>query len=127
MATFNFPYHKCRTEYPQTSNPVQFGNSYTFASKPAGPPQRTFVLSFKAMRWYMNGSSVDVATNPTRNMGALDAFYQDHEMYKAFVYPHPVYGNLNVRFAEPFKQPDTTEGGTGESEPFELKLIEDRS
>lgn len=125
--TFNFPYHKTRTEYPATSNAIQFGQSYTFATKPVGPPQRTFILSFKGMKWYMNGSSIDLSTNPTRNMGAIDAFYQAHELYSVFIYPHPIYGNVNVRFAEPLKHPDVEEGGTGVTNGFEIKLIEDRS
>lgn len=128
METFNFPYHKTRTEYPVNSTPIQFGQSYSFASKPAGPPQRTFILNFKAMKWYINSNgTIDVTTNPTFNMGALDAFYAAHQLWDTFVYPHPIYGNLNVRFADPLKHPEVEEGGTGVTQSFEIKLIEDRS
>jgi len=126
METFNFPFHTERTEYPEDSKPIRFGGSYTFSTKPNGPPQRSFVLTFPGMIWYFNSNgTVDTTTNPSLNMGRLDAFYRTHRMFNTFTYPHPVYGNLTVRFETAFKHPERMKGGTGATDQFEIRLIED--
>lgn len=58
------------------------------------------------------------------NMAALEAFYNEHKLYKPFIYPHPVYGNIEARFMDPLKIPEGIVGGNGALEDFNLTLIE---
>jgi hypothetical protein len=126
MDTFNFPYHTVRTQYPQRDK-MQFGNSYEFAPKPNAPMQRTFILSFTAMVLYPVPGSPDVVSatvNATKNMRALEVFYEAHETWDPFTYPHPVLGNVVVKFAQPLASPKPIEGGMGATEGFEIQLKE---
>ena len=125
MDTFNVPFHKTRTVYPDSSPGIQLGKGYSFAAKPSGPDQRKFVLTFKSMVYYVaSNGTLDIATNTPLNYGTLDKFYQDHRTYQPFIYPHPAFGNITVRFAQPLQGPDAMEGGSGATEQFEVNLIE---
>lgn len=50
--TFNFPYHKVRTEYPESGTRVQLGGNYIFTAPPNGPDLRRFTLSYETMFYY---------------------------------------------------------------------------
>ena len=124
MATFNFPMHRVSTEYPESSNTLKFGGGYQFATKPNAPDQMIFKLSFDGMWYFLNSSNVlDAAVNPTRNMRALEIFYETHRMYEIFVYPHPTRGNQNVRFNKPLIVPEGVINGYGLVQPFGLEFI----
>lgn len=69
-------------------------------------------------------SSLDLVKNAAYNMGALEAFYNRHKLHKPFIYPHPVYGNIEVRFMDPLKIPEGIVGGNGALEDFTITLIE---
>lgn len=123
MAVFNFPYHYLDVEYPESSVQVSYGRGYQFASAPRGPDQVTYILNFDTMVFFESPPGVlDLVTRPTLNMGVLEAFYNTHKLYLPFEYPHPVLGNLDVRFAEPLKY-RIKKGGRGATEPFSLKII----
>jgi len=125
METFNFPFHRMRVEYPPTAPNIQLGRSYVFASRPLGPFQRKFILSFESMVIYQNvDKTADLATQPLINFMLLDKFYRDHGTHEVFIYPHELEGNMEVRFADPFKWPDGHVGGNGSVKPFEINLIE---
>ncbi|KGM36127.1 hypothetical protein [Inquilinus limosus] len=126
METFNFPRHKFRTQYPESSFRVQFGNSYTFVSKPSAPDQRLFILTFQLVKYYVNGAGQADASivGEATNAAALDGFYARHRLYEKFIYPHPVYGNVVVRFQKPLEIPDGIEGGDGAIENLEVQLLE---
>lgn len=144
MQTFNFPYHKFRTEYPESGNRVQLGGNYIFTAPPNGPDLRRFTLSFETMKYYVVGrdeagirldfannryisktlGEIDVFKNREINMGALEAFYNAHKLHRSFLYPHPIYGNLEVKFMRPLKIPNGITGGDGALESFEVDLIE---
>ncbi len=125
MATFNFPFHKVRTQYPNAGDSVQFGNSYEFTSGPRAPQQRTFILNFAAMKYYhdANGNVVN-NVNTTTNYKTFQEFYETHGTWTSFTYPHPIHGNLTVRFAAPLTDPEGIEGGMGVTKPFEIQLKE---
>lgn len=124
MQTFTFGPHTVRHDYPEGDS-VRFGKGYVFAAEPQLPLRRTFFLKFETMRWYQNASGVYVTTtNPSENVYALDAFYRDHTQFKRFIYAHPVYGNLTVRFSSPFRMPAGKQGGSGWTEAFELQITE---
>lgn len=144
MQTFDFPYHKFRTEYPESGNRVQLGGNYIFTAPPNGPDLRRFTLSFETMKYYVVGrdeagikldfannryisktlGEIDIFKNREINMGALEAFYNAHKLHKSFLYPHPVYGNIEVKFMSPLKIPNGIAGGGGALESFEIDLIE---
>lgn len=125
MATFIWMNHTFTTEYPESGFKLQFGNSYTYAEGPTSPDQRIFTLSFPMLKYYTDsGGVVDATINPTLNMLALENFYLEHKMWKTFVYPHPVRGNLNVRFNKPLKVPAGIPDGGGAVGAFSIELIE---
>jgi hypothetical protein len=125
--TFNFPYHKVRTEYPESTTNIQFGKNWVFPIKPNAPDQRTFVLTMRGMQYFLNG--VDPLPDPTivpeRNAKALSNFYETHQQWDTFIYPHPVYGNITCRFKNPLRLPEGIDGGTGLLPEFEIVLIEE--
>jgi len=125
MQTFNFPYHTQSTEYPESGTRVQLGGGYIFTSPPNGPDLRRFTLSFPTMRYYLNGGgAVDLTQNTKINMAVLEKFYNDHKLHKTFIYPHPVYGNTEVKFYSPLKIPEGIVGGDGALKDFTVELIE---
>lgn len=144
MQTFDFPYHKFRTEYPESGNRVQLGGNYVFTAPPNGPDLRRITLSFETMKYFVvdkdkAGIKLDFANNKYSNwklgeidttkdkyinMGALEAFYNEHKLHKSFLYPHPVYGNIEVKFMSPLKIPNGITNGGGALESFEIDLIE---
>lgn len=127
METFNFPYHRVSTDYPESSTRIQFGKGWEFASAPDAPDQRIFKLSFRGFKYYVNPSTgeIDTTTNANvNNLAALEAFYQAHRQHGKFIYPHPVYGNVVVRFRTPLRIPEGRPGGNGVVEDFTIELIE---
>lgn len=125
MSTFTWPNHTVATEYPESGFKVQFGNSYEYTEGPTAPDQRVFTLNFPLLKYYLNPSNVvDATIQPTLNMLALENFYNEHKMWKVFVYPHPVYGNVNVKFHKPLKIPPGIPDGGGATGSFSLEFIE---
>lgn len=125
MQTFNFPYHVQNTEYPESGTRVQLGNGYIFTSPPNGPDLRRFTLKFETMKYYTDSSGVvDATQHPEINMLALENFYKFHKLHRSFIYPHPVYGNTEVKFYSPLKIPEGIVGGNGALKDFSVELIE---
>lgn len=129
MATFDFPYHNTpETIWPESSTRVQFGNSYVFTAPPSAPDQRIFRLFFPALKYYTDsGGAVDATIEPQLNLQALINFYEEHHLWKPFTYPHPVFGNVEVRFNKPLQVPQGKAGGGGVVEGISLEFIEDIS
>lgn len=125
MSTFTWMNHTFTTEYPESGFRLQFGNSYLYTEGPTAPDQRVFTLSFPLLKYFLNsGGAIDATIQPTLNMKALENFYLEHKMWKTFVYPHPVHGNLNVKFNKPLKVPAGIPDGGGAVGAFSLELIE---
>lgn len=125
METFDFPYHVFSTDYPESSLRVQFGKSWEFTAEPDAPDQRIFKLDFEGMEYFTDaGGAVSASIAPQRNMLALEQFYQRHRQWKSFIYPHPVYGNVVVKFQMPLRTPKGVKKGNGVVEKFEISLIE---
>lgn len=94
---------------------------------PSGPPQRVFTLSFPGLRWCLDANGDIDLVNPAWekvNAGALDAFYQRHQLHKSFVYESPQFGPLTVKFSQPLDMPNAIVGGDGWTEPFTLEFVE---
>lgn len=125
MLTFTWMGHTSATEYPDSGFKMKFGNSYEYAEGPTAPDQRRFTLSFPLLKYFVNAAGVvDATIQPTLNMKALEDFYILHKLWKTFIYPHPVYGNVNVRFQAPLKVPGGIPGGDGALGAFSIELIE---
>lgn len=125
METFNFPYHSVEDRWPENSTKVQFGKGWEFASKPRGPAQLQFRLSFNGMLWFVDDAgSVDTTSNPTLNLYKLQEFYETHQLYEKFFYPHPRRGNQIVRFRQPLIIPGTLLGKSGLVDNFEIVLTQ---
>ncbi|RUU74357.1 hypothetical protein [Mesorhizobium sp. M7A.F.Ca.MR.362.00.0.0] len=124
MQTFDFPYHLVEDTYPSSSTVIQFGGGYQFATKPRGPDQIGFKLSFKAM-WFFERSPgvVDHDREPQRNMQCMQNFYEAHRLYEPFYYPHPRRGLVKVRFAKPLQVPKGVEKGDGATEQVNIEFI----
>jgi hypothetical protein len=124
---FNFPYHVCSDEYPESSTRVRFGQGYEFASRPSGPEQRVFILNFPAMWFYESTTPgvLDTVTNAERNAGTLQQFYETMQLWQTFDYPHPTRGVVPVRFQKPLPPLKGVPLGNGKTEPFEVRLIEE--
>jgi hypothetical protein len=106
---------------------MKFGRGYEFSAAPQLPVQRRFTLHFETIQWFFDeNGEADATIEPQLNALALDEFYREHYTWKSFIYPHPVFGDLVVKFAadSPFEMPKAIKGGTGATEPFELVLIE---
>lgn len=123
-ATFDFPFHKVQTTYPQEGQNLKLGNSWDYNSKPSSPTQRTFELSFKVLKYFASNGILDLNTEAKINLGALEAFYQAHKQHTKFTYPHPVYGNVSVKFSKPLVIPEGVEGGGGAVAGVGVVLIE---
>lgn len=109
LETFNFPYHGVPGGTPEdSSSSIQLGHGFKFSNKPAHPILRVYELTFPVMKYFLlpDGSPDTEGTiNPLYNIAALERFYERHETYKTFIYPHPFWGNKNVRFDTPFTVP----------------------
>lgn len=126
MEVFNFPFHKCRTKYPDSGAKVQFGRGWVFAATPEAPPSREFNLTFKGMTYFVesDGRTIDDYTWPALNMKRLEDFYLRHQTHKSFWYEHPVHGFLKVRFQTPLDIPDVHEGGGGVVQELQIQFKE---
>lgn len=130
METFDFPYHKQRTKYPESGTRVQLGGNYIFTAPPNGPDLRTFTLSFPTMVYYPLSThsavapGMDLTIKPQINAAVLEKFYNDHKLHKSFIYPHPVYGNVECKFLAPLYFNEGMDGGSGAMKDFTIELIE---
>lgn len=124
METFIWQYHTFSTEYPEGPT-MKLGNSYVYAAEPRSVDQRKFKLGFQTLKYFLNGAGqIDETAWPAMNMALLDKFYREHRMWKSFIYPHPVYGNLVCRFSAPLSVPEGNMGGGGTVKPFSIELLE---
>ncbi|WCD44160.1 hypothetical protein Lumi_021 [Xylophilus phage Lumi] len=124
MDTFNFPFHAVSTKHNSDGSAVKLGRGYTYTSKPTAPSQRLFTLSFQAMQYFGTDGNPNKAIKPQINMAVLDDFYLAHELWSDFIYPHPVYGNVVVKFNKPLEIPEGLPGGNGVTKSFSIELME---
>lgn len=126
--TFNFaPERNVPETLPRDggANSVQL-NGWTFTSRPTVPYQRRYKLTLHGMRWYTDQATGlwDVTTNPNFNARLLEQFYETHETWDPFNFPHQHFGTLLVRFNAPVTVPAGAANSGGLIPAFELQLIE---
>lgn len=125
MAIFPFKYFSFSTQYPETGTRIQLGQSYQFDTPPTAPDQRLFTLTLGGMAYFVDaGGQLDLTQAPERNLGALEAFYNTHKRAISFTLPHPVYGDVSVKFNRPLSIPAGLPGGGGAVPDFDIELIE---
>lgn len=122
--TFNFPYHTFATKYPEDQSTKTFGGGWSFSATPRNPIFKHVILTMNGLRFYQNANgSISNTLNPTKNALTLQQFYEVHRQNKVFIYPHPVFGNMSVRFLNPVEVPAV--GSNGVIPSFTITLIED--
>jgi hypothetical protein len=113
-----------RTKPPQAS-PVMTMNGWPFSSRPKVPYQKTFVVKLQGMYWYLKDTGLyDADTDPRYNARRLELFYEEHGTWKSFQFPHPHYGWLECRFAQPVEVPEAVVNSNGLIEAFDVTLVE---
>lgn len=122
-------YFDVETEYQVSRANLNFEGSYQYAAPLANPKSakdlRVFNITIPAMRYYFGGQGeLLVDYERSTNLAWLEWMYNIHKMVKPFLFDHPIYGSLKVRFAEPLKIPKGLKGGQSASESVGVRLIE---
>jgi hypothetical protein len=120
---FDFPYHKVKTRYFKRGLSVTLGNGWDYSATPHTPAVRIFTLSFQTMK-YFDTAYTTTGKEAQIDMAKLETFYQTHEQYAEFLYPHPIYGNILVKFNAPLEIPEGITGGEGALGAFSLEFKE---
>lgn len=128
MAVFDFcPSRNVPETLPRQTEGVSIitMGGWQFSSKPTTPYQKRFKVTLYGLRWYVNSTTglFDNTTNPTFNAKRLEEFYEQHELWKAFDFPHQHLGTLSCRFAEPLIVPAGLQNSGGLIEKVEMNLI----
>lgn len=113
-------------EVPPQEQQVISMNGWDFSAKPKVPYRREFKTTLYGMRWYLNGAgtALDVATDPTHNIGRLLQFYRDHRMWDSFLINHEYLGQIRVRFNKPVSPPEGLPDAGGRLDGLEVILLE---
>lgn len=124
LKTFDWPYHTITINYPQRGSQVKLGGNWTYATKPNAPMMRNIQLNFAMLQWFRNeAGQLSSLVEPELNLMRLEEFYLEHELYKDFIYPHELYGNLIVRFSQPIVIPSAM-GSDGVVPNIVVQLVE---
>lgn len=89
-------------------------------------PVRNISLDFPLLflQESVHAAYTGLVYRPELDFNTLKDFYLKHKSYKPFIYPHPVYGDMVVRFAKPLALPKKTAGGIGLVQGFTVELQE---
>lgn len=125
LKVFPAVYFSYSTDYPETGDRIQLGNSYQFDAPSPAPDQRIFRLTLKGMTYFLNpNGTINRTTTPGRNLAGLEDFYIEHKRAKEFQLNHPVYGAVTCKFNLPLRIPDPIPEGNGVFPDFQVELIE---
>lgn len=124
LQRFNWPFHNYSTEYTEPFQRVDNGTSQGTVVRKTAVPRRKFTLSFTTLYDFDNATETQTACDPRLSFKALKAFYAAHGTYKSFIYPHPLYGDIVVRFNQPLTVPYKRQNGLGSVNDFTLELVE---
>lgn len=122
LARFIWENHNFGTSYrePFVHSTVKSNSSQSYIFSESIKPVRIFELEFSTL--FYNGNE-ETNCPDELNYSKLQAFYLTHGLHKAFIYPHPVYGDLKVRFAKPIVLPKKNPNSRS-IQGFTLTLIE---
>lgn len=111
------------TEYNEPFGHASLGqtSSQGFTPDQSVRPIRVFNLEFSGMKIHEENPGLF----PTlTNFNLLYDFYLRHGTHKRFIFEHPVYGDLIVRFGKPVSVPKKIPNGLGSLQTFQILLIE---
>lgn len=118
--------HNYSTTYQEPFNRVQQGDSQGYVPTRTTRPVRIFGLNFATM--HIRESNTEQASwlngRPDLDFKKLQQFYIKHQRTKKFIYTHPVYGDLVVRFYKPLSVPKKNPNSVGTVQSFQLELVE---
>lgn len=123
LLRFAWLYHGFSTVYsePFTSVNLTSNNAQGYVPDQTLKPVRTFELEFVGLKHYENAAD---GCDPNLSFNRLYEFYELHGLHRRFVYEHPVYGDVVVRFAKPVTIPKKILDGKGSLNSFTVSLIE---
>lgn len=127
METFNFCPNSLVPELiPREQGTVVSMNSWVFTSKPTTPYLKEWRVTLHGLRWYLDGGGLyDETTDPEVNARALELFYEEHELWKPFLWTHPHTGEAKeYRFKNAVAVPKGIENSNGLVEALEVRFIE---
>lgn len=98
----------------------------TFVPYNAKKPVRNFSLDFPLLHLQEpnHAGTTGLVYRPELDFTTLKEFYIRHKSHKPFIFFHPVYGDIVVRFAKPLAMPKKISGGMGLVQGFTLELQE---
>lgn len=126
MSRFIWGQFNFSTQYIEPYSYVQVNSDQGLALKTELRPYRSMELSFPIMHLKDNQTEGKnwLNAHPELDFGKLRDFYLDKGMHRKFIFQHPVYGDMVVRFAKPISMPKKNIEGTGTVQPFNVSLVE---
>lgn len=122
---FIFMNHLYSHRYISGETLIPLGGGFSYGIRTGTGEQRVLTLQFATMRFLRtDAGEVEVLEDPVNNAGRLLAFYLQNRMHRSFLYPHPVYGPIRVRFNQPLKFPEGAPNNLGYLPSFSVELIE---
>lgn len=111
---------------PFTHASISGEGTQTFIPDRTGKPVRVFSLDFPLLflREEAELKTSGLYYRPELDFNSLKNFYIRHKSYRPFILPHPVYGDVVVRFAKTLSLPKKIQGGAGVVQGFTLELQE---
>lgn len=120
--------HNFGTKYvePFTHAIVGLEGTQSFVPYTAKKPVRNLSLDFPLLLLHdaEKAKLSGINYRPELDFNKLKEFYIRHKSFKSFIYEHPVYGDMLVRFSKPLVLPKKMSGGQGVVEGFTLELQE---
>lgn len=126
LSRFIWMHHNFATSYKEPFERVTVGNSQGYIPDTSVKPVRIFTLNFSTLNIQEPDEKSNSALrfSPELDFEELKAFYIQHQTHTQFIYPHPVYGDIIVRFFKPLSVPKKNLGGVGSVQAFTVELIE---
>lgn len=123
LLRFLWNFHGVTVTYsePYTAANLTNENTQSFIANQTMKPVRTFELDMVGLKHCEEHPS---GLADELNFSKLYAFYEHHGLHKRFIYEHPVYGDVVVRFAKTLSIPKKTPDGLGTIGSFNLTLVE---
>lgn len=124
-SVFPLSWFNIETSLSELNTTGNAGRSYTKVGKVSAPTVRQFKVSFPTLAYVLDADgNVSLDLSPEVNFARLERFYQTHRLHEAFLFRHPVYGEVRARFAEPLTIPRGLPSGGGYLSGVEVKLLE---
>ena len=128
LERFIWDYHNFGTKYVEPFTHANVGSEGTqsFVPYTVNKAVRIFSLEFPLLLLQEADYSryTGLTYRPELDFSKLKEFYIRHKSYKPFIYNHPIYGDMVVRFAKPLALPKKVMGGSGAVQGFTLELQE---